>query len=582
MNLVLQAKPTRAILLCTLLCCWFGVAAEPADPEITTARESKAAVLAKKHIAVTANPYASDAARLILRKGGSALDAAIAAQMVLTLVEPQSSGIGGGAFLLYYDAKSNTLVSYDGRETAPASAKPERFLKKSGAPMSFKQAWGGGLSVGVPGVLAMLEKAHQQHGQLPWATLFEPAIVLAEHGFTVSPRLATLLKKSYNPWLRELEPGASFYYPKGKPLQAGSHLTNPMLAQSLQLIATQGSKGFYEGSLARAIVHRIRQSAHNPGDLTLDDLKSYRAVRREPVCLPYRSYQVCGMAPPSSGGLAVAQILALLNEKQAQGLGSQTLASVHAFTQASRLAFADRNLYVGDPDFVTVPTTELLAPKYLAKRAKLIRPHRDLKKVKAGQPIVVERWKTGSPEQPNTSHLSIVDSQGNWLSMTTSVEMAFGSGLMVGGFLLNNQLTDFSFSPTKRGQVVANAVAAGKRPRSSMAPTMVLDEQGKPFLALGSPGGSRIIDYVAQTLIAILDSGLDVQSAIEQPKVTNRNDYTALEEGMWSEDMIYGLRDKGHTVKELDLNSGLHGVQRVEQGLLGGADPRREGVALAD
>lgn len=576
--LVLKSTLLALLVVCS---CTLGWAA-PKDPELTTEHQSKAAVLAKHHMAVTANPYASQAAQQMLRLGGSSVDAAIAAQMVLTLVEPQSSGIGGGAFLLYYDAKQQKLLTYDGRETAPAKATPERFLEPSGSPMSWKKAWAGGLSVGVPGVVAMLELAHQKHGKLPWAQLFEPAILLSEQGFTVSPRLAGLLAKNYNPWLKMLEPGASYFYPDGKPLLAGTLVKNPQLANTLKRIAAQGRKGFYQGPVAKAMVNRVQSTKMNPGDLSQADLKEYQPLQRAPLCSVYRTYKVCGMAPPSSGGLAVSQILGLLAQHELKAFGQLGVEQVHAFTQASRLAFADRNLYVGDPDFVRVPVKELLTPEYLAKRRKLLDPHRDLSKATAGLPLSMLRSPANSPEQPNTSHLSIVDEHGNWLSMTTSIEMAFGSGLMVEGFLLNNQLTDFSFSPQKRGEVVANSVAAGKRPRSSMAPTIVFDGKGQPYLAIGSPGGSRIIDYVAQSLIAILDGELNVQQAISQPKVTNRNDYTALELGLWPKEKVDELRIRGHKVKEQDLNSGLHGIQKVNQGLLGGADPRREGVAVAD
>lgn len=559
-----------------------GSQAEPIDPELTTHLEQKEAVFAAKQMAVTANPYASQAAMLMLRQGGSAVDAAIAAQMVLTLVEPQSSGIGGGAFLLHYDATSKTLTSFDGRETAPLAAKPERFLKPDGSALSWRQAWGGGLSVGVPGVVAMLELAHQRYGKLEWNKLFQPAIKLATEGFTVSPRLAGLLAKEYNPWLKQIEPGASYFYPKGQPLTAGTHLKNTELAHSLQRIAHQGKAGFYQGELAQKIVQKVQQSPLNPGDLSLKGLASYKPVEREPLCYLYREFNVCGMAPPSSGGLAVAQILALLEPYNMRGIASLELNSIHLFTQASRLAFADRNLYVGDSDFISVPLKPLLSADYTQKRARLISKQYDMGAAKAGQLAEWRRQKSTSPELPNTSHLTIVDAQGNVLSMTTSIEMAFGSGLMVGGFLLNNQLTDFSFTPIKNGVPVANAVQAGKRPRSSMAPVIVLDSEQKPYLALGSPGGSRIINYVAQTLLGVLDGGLTIQQAINFPKVTNRNDYTALEQGAWSPQQIKQLKAMGHHIKQMDLNSGLHGIQKVPSGWLGGADPRREGVALGD
>ena len=575
MPTIIRILAAGLVLLST--CSW----AEPADPEITLGIEQKQAVFAAHQMVVTANPYASKAAFELLQKGGTAVDAAIAAQLVLTLVEPQSSGIGGGAFLLFFEQEQNKLTSYDGRETAPKAANSKRFLKPDGSAMSWKKAWGGGRSVGVPGVMAMLELAHQKHGLVPWAELFQPAITLAEQGFRVSPRLAGLLAKEYNPWLKQLEPAAQYFYPNGQPLKEGTLLKNPMLSQTLRLIAQRGAQGLYQGALAQALVQRVQGSPLNPGDITLQDLALYQAKEREPLCSDYRQYQVCGMAPPSSGGLAVSQILGVLEPYNMAGLALLQAREVHLFTQASRLAFADRNLYVGDADFVTVPTPALLAPNYLAKRRRLIQPKTDMAKAKAGQPLPLVRQHSDSPEQPNTSHLSIVDRYGNVVSMTTSIEMAFGSGLMVGGFLLNNQLTDFSFSPVKEGALVANAVAAGKRPRSSMAPAIVLDGQ-QPYLVLGSPGGSRIINYVAQTLIAVLDGQLNIQQAINLPKVTHRNDYTALELGRWPKAVQQQLFEMGHEVQLMDLNSGLHGIQKVEGGWLGGADPRREGVALGN
>ncbi|MBD1390677.1 gamma-glutamyltransferase [Neiella sp. HB171785] len=550
------------------------------DPEVTTAVSQHQAVFANQAMVVTANPHASKAALAMLEEGGSAVDAAIAAQFVLTLVEPQSSGIGGGAFMLLFDQQQQQLLSFDGRETAPAAAKADRFLAADGTPKRWIDALVGGQSVGVPGVVAMMAKAHQRSGKLPWSRLIEPAIALAEHGFEVSPRLAGLLAKRYNPGLTKLEPAASYFYPGGEPLKNGQLLKNPDLAATLKTIAAEGSQAFYHGKLAEQLVAAVRQAAINPGDLTTADLASYEAKYRAPLCTGYHQYQVCSMAPPSSGGFAVAQLMKLIEQHDMSAFASGDVAAVHQFAQASRLAFADRNRYIGDPDFVKVPIAELLAERYIGKRRALIQPDQDMGKAQAGHVISAPRAAGVSPELPSTSHLSIVDAQGNAVSMTTSIEMAFGSGLMVNGFLLNNQLTDFSFAPTKDGALVSNAVAAGKRPRSSMAPVMVFDKAGKLDMVLGSPGGSRIINYVAQTLIAVLDSKVDIQQAINLPKVTHRNDYLALEKGAWSAQTVSQLQAMGYELQQRDLNSGLHGIQRVEKGWLGGADPRREGLAL--
>ncbi|GGA84774.1 gamma-glutamyltranspeptidase [Neiella marina] len=550
------------------------------DPEVTTAVTQHQAVYADQAMVVTANPHASEAALAMLTAGGSAVDAAIAAQFVLTLVEPQSSGIGGGAFMLLYDQEQQQLLTFDGRETAPAAAKADRFLNDEGKPKRWIDALVGGQSVGVPGVVAMMAQAHERDGKLPWAKLIEPAIKLAENGFEVSPRLAGLLAKRYNPGLVKLEPAASYFYPDGEPLQAGQLLKNPQLAATMRIIAKHGSEAFYQGKLAEQLVSAVQQAAINPGDLTITDLAGYQPKRRAPLCAGYHQYQVCSMAPPSSGGIAVAQLMKLLEARDMSDLATGSVGAVHQFAQASRLAFADRNRYIGDPDFVKVPVNELLADSYIAERRQLIKANKDMGKAQAGHVMSAPRAAGVSPELPSTSHLSIVDGEGNAVSMTTSIEMAFGSGLMVNGFLLNNQLTDFSFSPSRDGTLVPNAVAAGKRPRSSMAPVMVFDQAGELELVVGSPGGSRIINYVAQTLIAVLDGKLDIQQAINMAKVTHRNDYLALEKGGWPQQTVEQLESMGYELQQRDLNSGLHGIQKVKQGWLGGADPRREGVAL--
>ena len=537
-------------------------------------------VLAERHMVAAAHPLAAEVGREILRAGGSAVDAAIAVQAVLTLVEPQSSGIGGGAFMLHYAGDSGAVTAYDGRETAPAAVREDLFLNADGSPKGFFEAVVGGSSVGVPGVIRMLALAHQEHGRLPWAALFQPAIALAEEGFAVTPRLHYLI--SVDRYLATFpETRRYFYLPDGKPLPVGHRLRNPAYAESLRLIATQGADGFYTGLLAEAIVVRVRSAPRNPGLMTLQDLAAYQAKERPALCRPYRQYEVCGMPPPTSGGIAVLQMLGLLERFDLAQAGPKGVAGWHLLAEAGRLAFADRNAYVADSDFVNVPVGRLLARNYLRSRALLIDPDGSLGEAKpgdVGQRAAVVRQN----EPPSTTHFSIVDGAGNAVSMTSSVENAFGSRLMAGGFILNNQLTDFSFRPEIEGRPVANRVAPGKRPRSSMSPTLVLDEEGTLYLAIGSPGGSRIIGFVAKALVGVLDWGLDVQSAISLPNLTNRNGVTDIEAGTALEPLVSDFEALGHKVRLRGMNSGLHGIRITDQGLEGGADPRREGVALGD
>ena len=527
-----------------------------------------------------APPLAAEVGREILRAGGSAVDAAIAVQAVLTLVEPQSSGIGGGAFMLHYAGDSGAVAAFDGRETAPAAVREDLFLNADGNPKGFFEAVVGGSSVGVPGVIRMLALAHQEHGRLPWAELFQPAIALAEEGFAVTPRLHYLI--SADRYLAAFpETRRYFYLPDGKPLPVGHRLRNPAYAESLRLIAAQGADGFYKGPLAEAIVARVRSAPRNPGLMTLEDLAAYEAKERPALCRPYRQYEVCGMPPPTSGGIAVLQMLGLLERFDLAQAGPKGVAGWHLLAEAGRLAFADRNAYVADSDFVNVPVGRLLARNYLRSRALLIDPDGSLGEAKpgdVGQRAAVVRQN----EPPSTTHFSIVDGARNAVSMTSSVENAFGSRLMAGGFILNNQLTDFSFRPEVEGRPVANRVAPGKRPRSSMSPTLVLDEEGALYLAIGSPGGSRIIGFVTKALVGVLDWGLDVQSAISLPNLTNRNGVTDIEAGTALELLAGEFEALGHEVRLRGMNSGLHGIRITDQGLEGGADPRREGVALGD
>ncbi len=574
--------------------------AQPAQPEGPSGFAARSAVTGSRAMVATANPHASRAAMSILDRGGSALDAAIAAQAVLTLVEPQSSGIGGGAFLMHWDARGKRVAAWDGRETAPAAADERLFIGADGKPLAFFDAVVGGRSVGVPGVLRMLEAAHARHGRLPWADLFAPAIALARDGFEVSPRLHALVAADRH---LKRDPAAArhFHAPDGQPHPVGHLLRNPELADTLAQIARRGSLALHAGPIARDLVDAVRGHPTNPGLLTERDLAFYRPLERTPVCAPYRRWVVCGMPPPSSGGLAVAQILGILEAARAPSLsGPDALPrpdGVHAFAEAGRLAFADRNRYVADPDFVA-PPRGLLDAAYLARRARAI-GERSMGRAEPGDPDGMPRAaaEEASLEQPATSHLSIVDAAGNAVAMTSSIEDAFGARLMVRGFLLNNQLTDFSFAATEGGVPVANRVAPGKRPRSSMAPTLVFERapgapqaDGSPrpgalVMTLGSPGGSQIIGYVARTLVSVLGDGIDVQTAIAMPNLGSRNGPTELETGLASPALAAALRARGHEVREIAMTSGIQGiVRRCDRGgrctLSGGADPRREGLVI--
>jgi gamma-glutamyltranspeptidase/glutathione hydrolase len=525
--------------------------------------EAREAVTAKNFIVTAAHPLAAQAGYAVLKRGGTALDAAVAVQMVLGLVEPESSGIGGGAFLLHWSEKDKALRSYDGRETAPAAARPDRFIDRQGKPMEFMEAAVGGRSVGTPGVLRMLELAHRRHGRLPWRELFGEAIGAAEEGFAMSPRLhAQLAAEKHlldDPFARPL-----YYGEDGRPKAVGTRLVNRDYAATLRILAAQGAEAFYRGPIAADIVRAVR-SHPKPGDLTEEDLASYRAIEREPLCGPYRLMRVCSMGPPSSGGVAVLQILGLLERTAFERAPPQSERAVHLFAEAGRLAYADRARYLGDPDFVAVPVSRLLKKEYLDKRAKQVG-----EKSRGVAP-------PGDTEAPGTSHFSIVDAEGNVVSMTTTIEAPFGSRVMVRGFLLNNELTDFDFTPG--GQ---NQIAPRKRPRSSMAPTIVFEPEGAVHLVLGSPGGSSIINYVAKALVGMLDWRLDVQAAIELPNFGSRNGPTEIELGSPYERLAVPLRARGHEVVLREMTSGLHGIERISGGWRGGADPRREGIAKGD
>ena len=538
----------------------------------------------------SANPHASRAGAQMLEKGGSAIDAAIAAQLVLGLVEPQSSGIGGGAFALYWDGENGKVTSFDGREKAPGKADGKLFMDAAGQPLPWPYASIGGRPVGVPGVIAMAWKAHKKYGRLEWAELFEPAIALAESGFKVSARLNDSIVREQVA-LKQDAGARSIYYSAGsmEPLAIGSTLKNPAYAKTLKIIAEKGPDGFYRGPVAGAIVAAVKAHADNPGLLTLDDLKNYSAVERDVVCAPYRAYKVCGMAPPTSGGLTSLMILGMLEHFDLGALEPGSPMAMHLFTQASRLAYADRNIYMADADFVSVPVSGLLDKAYIKARARLINPLSDMGKAKAGAPPTTDPAlkKAAGVDGPEygTSHLSVVDKYGNAVSMTTSVERRFGSHIMAGGFILNSQLTDFSFVPVRDGVDVANRVQANKRPRSSMSPTLVFGPDGQLFAAIGSPGGSRIIEFVSRTLVGLIDWKLSVKDAISLGNVNNRNGkITELEEGSTMAGFADQFTAMGHKIQVKKLNSGLHGVRIKRSGetlqMDGGADPRREGLVI--
>ncbi|SDK02294.1 gamma-glutamyltransferase [Pseudomonas indica] len=568
----------------------------PPAPEASSGYTAKPGWATQRFAVAAANPLATEAGYQVLKAGGSALDAAIAVQMVLTLVEPQSSGIGGGAFLLHWDGQR--LAAFDGRETAPAEADEKLFLDADGKPLEFMQAVVGGRSVGVPGAVKMLEAAHRQYGKRPWAELFQPAIRLAEEGFPVSPRLHTLL--AADPALRQNPQAAAFYYQAdGSPLPVGHRLRNPALAQLLRTIAERGSAAFYQGKVAEALVEQVRQHPTNPGRISLNDLAGYEPRQRDAICTLWQQhYRVCGFPPPSSGHITSMQILGLLEqsgplEPLANGLPGTDF--LHRYSEASRLAYADRAQYLADPDYVPAPGgnwRSLLAPAYLKQRAALIGPN-SMGTAKPGVPGQMPITFAPQPEQPEygTSHISIVDAQGNALAMTTTIEQAFGSRLLndggtglPGGYLLNNELTDFAFEPRDaQGKPVANRVEPGKRPRSSMNPTLVFDaDSGKLLASIGSPGGAAIIHFTAKTLLGLYGWGLDAQKAIDLPNFGSLNGPTLLEAGRFPAATVEALKARGHQVSETEMTSGLQAIQRTPQGWFGGADPRREGVVMGD
>ncbi len=581
----LRALATRAGA-CIATACAALVLAQPIAPEHPSGWIDKAPVESRRFMVAAANPLATRAGYDVLHDGGNAIDAAIAVQLVLGLVEPQSSGLGGGAFLLYHDARSGKLFAYDGRETAPASARPDRFLDPDGKPLAFLDAVIGGRSVGVPGIVRLLDTVHREHGRVAWSRLFAAAITLAESGFPVSPRLHDEIAAQAD-WPQQ-RARDYFHTADGAPLPVGARLRNPAYAQTLRTLVVRGARAFYEGSIADDIVRTIADAPRHPGDLAHADLAHYVVRTREPVCNGYRGYRVCGMPLPSSGGLTVLQTLAMLEPYDVAAMGAASFWSVHFASEAESLAFADRGVYMADPDFFKAPAG-LLDARYLRERSMLISPMRSLGVAKPGDPAkrtnaTAIAWGTDAAfDLPSTSQISIVDADGNAVSMTTTIEYAFGSHLMTeGGFLLNNELTDFSFVPLEKGRPVANRVEPGKRPRSSMAPTIAYDLAGRVAIVTGSPGSSAIIDYVVKTLLALIDWKLDPQAAAALPNFGSRNGPLELEKDTAVAALAPKLAALGHHVRVVEETSGVQTIVRTPRGFAGGADPRREGSVLGD
>ncbi|MEY3571053.1 MAG: hypothetical protein RIQ85_1173 [Pseudomonadota bacterium] len=550
------------------------------NPEAATGVSETALVRSKRWMAAAANPLATRAGEQMLREGGSAVDAAIAMQLVLALVEPQSSGLGGGAFLMTYDPAKDRVQSYDGRETAPAAADANRFLR-DGKALPFNAAVNSGKSVGTPGLLRMLELAHRRHGRLAWSRLFMSAIDLAEQGFPVSPRLHAQIAGNRD--LYAQLSARDYFYPGGEAAPVGYVLKNPQLADVLRRVASQGVDVFYQGDIAQAIVDAVRAHAQ-AGDLSMDDLKNYRAKERVPVCSNYKQLRLCGMGPPSSGGIAVLQMVGMLEQHHMDQMMPMSLEAVHYFSEAGRLAFADRERYVADPDFISVPVASLLDPHYLRSRGAHIDSRVSMGVALPGEALhwLKKRGADNAPDLPSTTHLVAVDRYGHGVSMTSTIESEFGSKIFVRGFLLNNQLTDFSLQPKDTsGQWVANRVEGGKRPRSTMAPIIVTKNK-QLFMLVGSPGGSSIINFVAKTLIGVIDWNLNVYEAIKLPNMGSRNRDTEIERGTALESLVPALREKGHRVNVFPMPSGVQAIVRDSSGLTGGADPRREGSVAGE
>ncbi|HEX3810940.1 MAG TPA: gamma-glutamyltransferase [Rhizomicrobium sp.] len=547
---------------------------------------AKGPILAQHEMVSAASPLAAQAGFDVLKAGGSAVDAAVAVQSVLTLVEPESSGIGGGAFMLVWDPKTKTLTTFNGRETAPASATPAMFLNGDGTPMSYLQALPGGRSVGVPGDVAMLALAQKKFGKLAWSKLFDAVVRNANAGIPISPKLAEELHAF--PMMGKMPAvHALFYKADGTPLAQGDILKNPALAKTMQQIAQGGPDVFYHGPIAQEIADAVTHAPVNAVTMTLGDIAAYKAEEKPALCGTYRGFRVCAPPPPSSGGVTLLQMLSILEHYQSAQLKPQTVLGIHLISQASRLAYADRDEYLGDPDFVRMPLDGLLNATYLTSRAKLISLDRDMGTASFGTPPtkradLIRYVPNRFPGLHGTSHFTIVDKNGEVVSMTTSIEFILGSELSAGGFMLNNELTDFSFEPERDGKPVANAVASGKRPLSSMTPVIVFDRSGAFAFALGSPGGKKIIPYVAEAVSAMIDGRLNIQQAAELPHHVNTNGPLELERDTPLIALTPQFQAMGYTVNASSETSGTYGIAHSAHGYEGGADPRRDGVAIGD
>jgi gamma-glutamyltranspeptidase/glutathione hydrolase len=572
----------RRAAAAALLVFWATTAlAQPiGQPEAATGRLDQRALDAKHELVVAANPLAADAGLEILHAGGSAVDAAVAVQLVLGLVEPQSSGLGGGGFLLFWSQSARRVRSYDGRETAPAAAREDRFVAPSGRTLPFFDAVVSGKSIGVPGMLRLLELVHARHGRLPWARLFEPAIRLADAGFPMSARLRGLLAR--DKYLRADAAARALYYrTDGTPHPIGTPIANPAYAATLRTIAAQGADAFYEGPIATDIVRAVRAEPRS-GDMTPADLAGYHALERAPVCGRYRTRRICGMGPPSAGGVVVLQILGILERTDFAQAAPGSVEAVHLFSEAGRLAYADRNQYIADPAFVPQPVAGLLAPAYLDARAELI-GGRSMGAAEPGRPPgATALGAAHAGHESGTTHFVIVERNGDAVTMSASIENAFGARRMVRGFLLNNQLTDFAFDPRRRGAPAANRVQGGKRPRSTMSPTLVFAPDGSLDMLLGSPGGRAIANFVAKVIVGVLDWKLDLQAAVDLPNFGSTNGPTYLERGSAYENLAEALEARGHVLNLARMTSGVHAIRRTPQGWRGAADPRREGAARGD
>jgi gamma-glutamyltranspeptidase / glutathione hydrolase len=575
-SILLQAFPAQA---------QFGPLLESAPQ-----RNDMVAASGTQQMVAAANPLAAAAGKKMLDQGGSAMDAVIAMQLLLSLVEPQSSGIGGGGFVLGYDAKGGALTSIDGRETAPASAKADLFLGPDGKTIPMLEAYQGGRSVGIPGMIALMERGHKAQGRLPWKKLFEPAIAAARDGFAISPRLAAMIANAQS--LIEKFPAtkATYVGTDGKALGAGTLYKNPAYAAILSKIASQGAKAFYRGANAKAIVTAVQTSTISPALLTEKDIRGYRVVERAPLCGTYRGFKVCSMGPPSSGAIAILQSLHMLELHDLKAMGARSADAVHLIAESLAIAFADREQFLTDPAFFDVPSNGLLNSDYLRSRAALLDVHKAGGAYSAGDPPRADKTAlapNNNKDVPSTSHMVAADRFGNVASWTGTVQAPFGSFLMVNGYLLNNELTDFSFQPERDGKPVANKVEPGKRPRSSMSPTIIFDAQGRVVMALGSAGGSRIIAHVLKSIIAHLDWGLDIQQAIDYPNFFKTAQGLDLEAGALATAISPALEAKGHKINLRPNVSGLSGLTIAygsdkQRSLRGGADSRREGVALGD